>query len=281
MNGAHLPEMEPPSSCCPTSSSTSDDSVSVESCKSDWSLLLDLPRELRLMIYEHLLVHKGDLYFSPTYSLYHVNHVLYPQILSTCRLVNTEGTWVLYAKNKLVVDGALSMSTLCETIMPRGSPLVQVNLLRISNLSVQAYVELPTFLETLQSVATRLEFLQSLSVELDDVIMAYFAGYPQSPKYPKHCRRLRRSLLKSFRGIIESHPMLKRIVEVRYVQDVNYKYGMHFRLLGAGVKVSTVCLVRRRLRSLTFWRTTTKPLIQPSALGLGSWLLQGFPWSVI
>jgi hypothetical protein len=78
------------------------------------------------MIYEGLLVHKGDLYFYPTYSVYHCDHLLHPQILNTSRLVNTEATLLLHAMNMLVVDSALSLSRLRKKIMPKvfaGGPI--------------------------------------------------------------------------------------------------------------------------------------------------------------
>jgi hypothetical protein len=155
--------------------SSTDGSMTAESSEGKRSLLLELPKELRLMIYEDLLVHKGNLYFYPAYSLYHCDHTLYPQILRTCWLINTEATPLLFAKNKLVIDSALSMSKLCEMTVPQSSPSRQANPVHITNLSIHGYTRLETFLETIQSIATQLVYLQSLSIELDDVIMAYFA----------------------------------------------------------------------------------------------------------
>lgn len=65
-------------------------------------------------------------------------------------------------------------------------------------------------------------------------------GRPRSLSYLENGESLRKRLLESFRRITGSHPIVKRIVEVRYAEDVDYEYGMHFRLLGKGIKVSTV-----------------------------------------
>lgn len=71
------------------------------------------------MIYKGFLVHKGDLRFCPTYSVYHCEHLLHPQILNMCRLVNTGATPLLYLVNVLVIDSALSLSRPHKKIMPK------------------------------------------------------------------------------------------------------------------------------------------------------------------
>lgn len=264
--------MEPSPSFCPASLSNSDTSMTAESSDGERSLLLELPKELRLMTYEYLLVHNVNLYFHPACSLYHCDHVLHTKILRTCRLVNTEATPFLCGKNKLVIDRSLSMSELCKIIMPQLSTPVRLQSVQIKNLSVHGYVEFKTFLETIQSVAMHLVYLQSLSIELDDVIMSYLVGGPHSSRYPKNRERLRKCLFERFHDITNTHPTLRRAMEVRYANDVNYKHGMHFRLLDEGVKVSTTYFARSRLQSLTYRMMIMKPSTQSSALGLRGWL---------
>ena len=232
------------------------------------------------MIYETLLIHHGNLYFDPTYSLYRCDHKLYPQILATCRFLYDEAVPLLYSKNKLVVDSKRSLLKLWETIDRRSSPSSETNTLDITSLSIVGYSPLGNFLDDVQKTATKLPALRSLSIELDDVIMKYYIRHDQKSKYVERRIKLRNNLLSKFRTVTESHPLLMRIVEVCYEKDVNYRRGMHFRLLGQGVKVSSVYLTRRWLLSLTGWRTTRKSSTQPTMPSMIGWLIRWGAWLI-
>ena len=263
-----------------TSSSTNSFMTAFSSPEQVQSFLLDLPKEIRFIIYENLLIHHGNLYFDPTYSLYHCDHKLYPQILATCRFVYDEAVRLLYSKNKLVVDSKRSLLKLWEIIDRHSSPSRETNTLDIKSLSIVAYSPLETFINDIEKTASELPALRSLSIEFDDVIMAYYIRLDQISKYVERRKKLRNNLLSKFRTITESHPRLKRIIEVRYQGDVNYRHGMHFRLLGHGVKVSSVYFTRRRLLSLTGWRTTRKSLTQSTMLYVVGWLVQWGAWLI-
>ena len=206
------------------------------------SLLLDLPKELRLMVYEALLVHHGDLWFHPSYLLYHCNHKLYPQILASCRFVYAEAIPLLYSENNLVIDSTGSMSKLWK-IVKRPCPIFEKGKFwHITSLAIHSYNPLRTFLRDIETTAKGFPNLRCLSIELDDVIMGFYIRHRSKPKYDDRRKKLRESFLSSFHRITERHPVLKRINEIRHEDDVNYREGMRFRLLGDGVQVSTVIL---------------------------------------
>ncbi|KAL8651231.1 MAG: hypothetical protein Q9210_003382 [Variospora velana] len=81
------------------------------------SRLLSLPPEIRLLIYDELLVAKPQ---DTAHPFYHDRRgkvagfsSLHPHVLLVCRQINAEATWMLYAKNALSIDLSTPMSNAC------------------------------------------------------------------------------------------------------------------------------------------------------------------------
>ncbi|WPB05622.1 uncharacterized protein RHO25_010275 [Cercospora beticola] len=92
---------------------------------------LDLPAELRLLVYEHLLVGDRPWTFWPRYSY---KPKLQPNIIATCQLVREEATPVLYGCNEFVLQPYFDFGSFSWFVIDIGESTQYLNAFHVQGL---------------------------------------------------------------------------------------------------------------------------------------------------